>query len=101
MAGCGCGGPRMRVLMPAMARSTPGMYMLANYDTCTQTYRGDHAGDAVHVVATGTPNERLFLWEQDTEAVAYATSLGLNQIDNVPVSSLCQRAVEDLYAAAA
>jgi len=71
--------------------------MLAGYSDCTTGYRGPLAGGAVHVVATGTPNERLFKWEDWQATEAYANSLGLTQIDNVPVVNICQQAIDDLY----
>lgn len=101
MAGCGaCGSAwkQARALMPALAQGGSGMYMLGGYEDCTQFYRGPLEGGAIFVVAPASTNQRLFRWEDYEAAQTYAESLGLTQIDSVPVSSLCQQAVEATYA---
>lgn len=98
--GCGaCGSGRARPFLPAEVRGGAGFYMLALYPTCTERYSGELNGGAVHVVAPGTPNEKLFKWGTYDEAVAYATSVNSVQIDNVLLTNLCRQAVEELYAA--
>lgn len=96
--GCGCGGKTPPPMMPAISQGGRDMYMLGAFPTCTENYHGPYDGSAVFVVAPATPNEKLFRWVDYVPATAYAESLGLSQIDNVPVSALCQQAVEALYA---
>lgn len=104
MTGCGaCGSSwkQPKPLMPAYSRGgMAGLYGLGGYPDCTTFYRGDRAGEAVFVVAPVSPNERLFKWSDYEAATAYAESIGLTQIDSVPVTSMCQQAIDDLYAAA-
>jgi hypothetical protein len=83
-----------------MTAAGSGFYGLASYAECTERYPADGplAGGAAIVVAPGTGNERLFQWGQVDEAVTYATSINVTQLDNVPLISMCKQAVEELYA---
>lgn len=103
MPGCGaCGSSwkQPKAMIPAYSRGggLGGQYMLAGFEDCAQLYQGPLAGGAVFAVATATPDQRLFRWEDYEAAQAYAEQLNLTQIDSVPVTSICQQAIDDLYA---
>lgn len=102
--GCNCGAAataarQARILTAVNRRSVGGAYPLTGtYDGCTDLYPagGPHAGDSVYVVGRGGPSQRLFPRRGLADASAYAREVKA-QIENLPTTSLCAQAVDDLF----
>lgn len=61
--------------MSSLARGEGG-YLALHYNDDGVVYGGEHADKQVFIVAKGTPEEKVFRYDQLPEASAYAHQIG-------------------------
>lgn len=94
---CGVSGSSARKAIVSASTSSRLSYPMAGYPNCSTLYAGPHEGDSLYVVGRLTEHERVFTRAHLGAASTYAREVRLD-LENIPTTALCDRAVVDAFA---